>query len=84
MATLGNGGLRCVLCLGAGVAIGAAAVLLLSRNSGTVRKGVASMLSHSMDLKDKFREAAATAKENIEDLAAEARHESEKRRNAKA
>lgn len=82
MAT--TGWWKCGLCLVGGVAVGAAAVLLLSRNSGTVRKGVASMLSHSMDVKDKIKGAAAVAKENLEDIAAEARHESEKRRAAKS
>lgn len=75
---------RCGLCLGAGIAIGAAAAILLSRNSATIRKGMASMLSHTMDLKDKAKGVVSTAKENLDDIAAEAKQESAKRRSAKA
>lgn len=75
---------KCGLCLGAGIAIGAVAALLLSRNSATVRKGMASMLSHTMDLKEKAKGVMATAKENLDDIAAEAKQESSKRRSAKA
>ncbi|MDR1126375.1 MAG: hypothetical protein LBM64_10025 [Deltaproteobacteria bacterium] len=75
---------RCGLCLGAGIAIGAAAAILLSRNSATIRKGMASVLSHTMDLKDKAKGVVSTAKENLDDIAAEARQESASRRSAKA
>ena len=76
--------LKSGLFFGAGVALGAVAVLLLSRNSGSVRQGMASVLSHTMDLKDKAKTVMATAKENFEDIAAEARHESEQRRSSRS
>lgn len=80
--------LRCGLCFGAGALVGAAAVLILSKNSDTVRKGMTSVLSHSIELKDKVKDKTkdlvASAKESLEDLAAEAKHESEKRRKANA
>ena len=68
------------LALGAGVAIGAAGALLLSKNSGEVKKTLATLLSHGFDLKDKASSFMETAKENMEDLAAEARHASDERK----
>lgn len=68
------------LTLGAGVAIGAAAAVLLSRGNVDVKKSFATLLSHGMDLKDKAANLVETAKENMEDLAAEARHEKEQRK----
>lgn len=68
------------LTLGAGIAIGAAAAVLLSRGNVDVKKSFATLLSHGMDLKDKAAGMVETAKENMEDLAAEARHEKEQRK----
>lgn len=68
------------LTLGAGIAIGALGAVLLSRGSIDVKKGMATLLSHGMDLKDKAATLVETAKENIDDLAAEARHVSESRK----
>ena len=68
------------LALGAGVALGAAGALLLSKNSEEVKKTLATLLSHGMDFKDKAASFMETAKENMEDLAAEARQASEERK----
>ena len=68
------------LAVGAGVAIGAFAAVLLSRNSIDLKKSAATLLSHGMDLKDKAASFVETAKENIDDLAAEAKHEQEQRK----
>jgi hypothetical protein len=68
------------LALGAGVALGAVGAVLLSRGSIDLKKTCATLLSHGMDLKDKAATLVDTAKENIEDLAAEARHEQEVRK----
>ena len=68
------------LALGAGVAIGALGAMLLSRGSIDLKKGMATVLSHGMDLKDKAATLMETAKENLDDLAAEARHASEARK----
>ncbi len=67
------------LAVGAGVAIGALGAVLLSRGSIDLRKTAATILSHGMDLKEKAAEYMETAKENMEDIAAEARHEREQR-----
>ena len=73
------------LALGAGVLLGAVGVTLLSRgNGGDLKKTAATLLSHGMDLKDKAAEFVETAKENFDDLAAEARHEKEKRKAGEA
>ncbi len=68
------------LWLGAGILIGAAGAVLISRNGADLRKGCAKVFSHVTDLKDKAEEVIATAKENLEDIAAEARHESDLRK----
>lgn len=65
--------------LGAGIALGAVGAMLLSKNSNEVKKAFSTLLSHGMDLKDKAASAMDTAKENMEDMAAEARHASQKR-----
>ena len=68
------------LAVGAGVAVGALGVVLLSRGTVDLKKAAATLLSHGMDLKDKAATLVETAKENIDDLAAEARHEQEARK----
>lgn len=68
------------LAVGAGVAIGAVGAILLSRGTIDVKKTCATLLSHGMDLKDKAATLVETAKENMDDLAAEARHEREQRK----
>lgn len=72
------------LALGAGVALGAAGAVLLSRGKIDLKKTCASILSHGMDLKEQASSMMETARENIEDIAAEARHEQEKRKGNKA
>jgi hypothetical protein len=62
------------LALGAGVLVGAVAAVLLSRNNVDLKGAAASLISRGMDLKDKAAEIVETAKENMDDLAAEARH----------
>ncbi|MDR1359748.1 MAG: hypothetical protein LBJ82_02105 [Deltaproteobacteria bacterium] len=68
------------LVLGAGLAIGAAGALLLSRNPALVKKTLAAALSRGIDLKDKAAVFMETAKENMEDIAAEARHARDQRK----
>ncbi len=75
-----NGWLKCGLFLGAGIIVGAAGAILVSRNSAELRKGCARVFSHVVDLKDKAGETVATAKENLDDIMAEARHESDARK----
>lgn len=68
------------LAVGAGVAVGALGAILLSRGKIDLKKTAATLLSHGMDLKDKAATLAETAKENFEDLAAEAEHERKQRK----
>jgi nanoRNase/pAp phosphatase (c-di-AMP/oligoRNAs hydrolase) len=69
------------LAVGAGVAIGAIGAMMFSRGNVDLKKCASTLLSHGMDLKDKASEMMETAKENLDDLAAEARSEQSARRN---
>jgi gas vesicle protein len=79
---MGNDWWKYVLGIGIGVAVGAAGAMLLSRNPGAVKKACATLLSHAMEVKEKAATVMETAKENMDDLAAEARHDYEERKNA--
>jgi hypothetical protein len=68
------------LALGAGVLLGVAAATVFSRNNVAMKKTVASLLSHGLDIKEKAAGLMETARENIDDLAAEAKHEREQRK----
>ncbi|MDR0827705.1 MAG: hypothetical protein LBN33_07505 [Desulfovibrio sp.] len=68
------------LAAGLGAVVGAAAVVVLSRGDIDIKKTAAALLSHGLDAKDKAAAFVDTAKENIEDIAAEARHEQGKRK----
>ena len=68
------------LALGAGVALGAVGAAMLSRGKIDLRKTATTILSHGMDLKEQAATFMETAKENFEDIAAEARQEQEERR----
>lgn len=72
------------LALGAGVAIGATGAVLLSRGKIDLKKTAASILSHGMDLKEQAATMMETAKENFEDIAAEARNEQAHRQGKRA
>jgi hypothetical protein len=70
------------LAAGVGVVVGAIGITLLSRGGVDLKKAVATILSYGMDVKDKAAVAVDTAKENIDDIAAEARYEQEQRKAA--
>ena len=72
------------LAVGMGVAVGAAGAILFSRHSPDLKRAAADLLSRGMDLKDKAAEYMETAKENMEDIAAEARHAKERRKTEEA
>lgn len=72
------------LAAGAGVALGAVGAVLLSRGRVDLKKTAATILSHGMDLKDQASEFMENAKENLEDLAAEAKEEQNKRKEQNA
>lgn len=66
-----------------GIAAGIVGTTLVGRGKGgDLRKVCTLLLSHGMDMREKAVTLVETAKENIEDLAAEARHESEQRKQA--
>ena len=79
----GNSFIKYGLAVGAGVALGAAGAILLSRNAG-FKKGLSNMLSYGFDLKDKASTLVEVAKENVEDMTAEARHAHEQRKSGGA
>lgn len=71
------------LAVGAGVAVGALGVVLLSKHSAEVKKTLGTILSHGMDIKEKAETVMENAKENMEDIAAEARHARQQRKTGK-
>ena len=77
--TIGNNLWKYGLAVGAGVALGVAGAVLFSRHNVRLKQTVAGLLSHGMDWKDKAAEFVETAKENIDDIAAEAKHEQQRR-----
>ena len=68
------------LAVGVGVVVGAVGAALISRGGIDLKKAAADIMSRGMDLKDKAATVMDTAKENMEDIAAEARHEQARRK----
>ena len=67
------------LFLAAGVAIGALGAVALGKGKFSVRPAMADLLSRGMDLKVKTAAVLERAKENMDDLMAEAKHAKESR-----
>ena len=67
------------LFLAAGVAIGALGAVALGKGKLSIRPAMADLLSHGMDLKEKTAAVLERAKENIDDLMAEAKSAKETR-----
>ncbi|WP_300159347.1 hypothetical protein [Solidesulfovibrio sp.] len=63
----------------AGVAVGALGAVALGKGKFSVRPAMTDLLSHGMDLKEKTAAVLERAKENIDDLIAEAKHAKETR-----
>ncbi len=63
-----------------GVAVGAIGAVAVSRGKLDVRPFVTDILSRGMDVRDAVMAKAATIKEDMEDMAAEAREAQEQRR----
>jgi len=72
------------LFLAAGVALGALGAVALGKGKFSIRPAMADLLSHGMDLKEKTASVIERAKENIEDLMAEAKHAKETREDTTA
>lgn len=60
------------LYLAGGIALGVVAAALLGREKGRLRPAAADLLSRGLDVKDRALMMAETAKEQIEDIVAEA------------
>ncbi len=73
---------RCAIWFGAGAVVGAAAVLFASKNSEEAKRALTNAVSKGMDLKDKASTLIETAKESLDDIAAEAKHAKEQRKAA--
>ncbi len=79
-----NDGLRFGLYFLGGMVVGALGAVAVSRGKLDVRPVAADLLSRGIDVKDALMGKVDALKEGMEDLAAEARQASEKRREAKA
>jgi hypothetical protein len=74
-----NESLKNGLFLAAGVAIGALGAVALGKGKFSVRPAMTDLVSHGLDLKEKTAAVLERAKENIEDIMAEAKHAKETR-----
>lgn len=63
----------------AGVAVGALGAVALGKGKFSIRPAMTDLLSHGMGLKEKTAAVLERAKENIDDLLAEAKHVKESR-----
>ena len=79
-----NDGLRFGLYFLGGMVVGVLGAVAVSRGKLDVRPVAADLLSRGIDVKDAFMGKVDALKEGMEDLAAEARQASEKRKEAKA
>ena len=70
-----------LFCLG-GVAVGAIGAVAVSRGKLDVKPLAADLLSRGMDVKEALARKVAAVKEDMEDLAAEARAAQEQRKGA--
>ena len=74
-----NESLKNGLFLAAGVAIGALGAVALGKGKFSIRPAMTDLVSHGLDLKEKTAAVLERAKENIEDIMAEAKHAKETR-----
>ena len=78
-----NNALKYGLIFLGGVALGAIGAAAVSRGKLDLKPVAADLISRGMDMKDALMSKVEAVKEDMEDLAAEARHASEKRKAAK-
>ena len=74
-----NDALKNGLFLAAGVALGALGAVALGKGKFSIRPAMTDLVSHGLDLKEKTAAVLDRAKENIEDIMAEAKHAKETR-----
>ena len=78
-----NSGIKFGLIVLGGIALGALGAVALSRGKLNLKPVAADLISRGMDAKDALMSKVEAVKEDMEDLAAEARQASEKRKAAK-
>lgn len=78
-----NSGIKFGLFFLGGIALGALGAVALSRGKLNLKPVAAGLISRGMDAKDALMSKVEAVKEDMEDLAAEARQASEKRKAAK-
>ena len=78
-----NSGIKFGLFFLGGIALGALGAVALSRGKLNLKPVAADLISRGMDVKDALMSKVEAVKEDMEDLAAEARQASEKRKAAK-
>ena len=78
-----NSGIKFGLIFLGGIALGALGAVALSRGKLNLKPVAADLISRGMDAKDALMSKVEAVKEDMEDLAAEARQASEKRKAAK-
>ena len=78
-----NSGIKFGLFFLGGIALGALGAVALSKGKLNLKPVAADLISRGMDVKDALMSKVEAVKEDMEDLAAEARHASEKRKAAK-
>ena len=78
-----NSGIKFGLFFLGGIALGALGAVALSKGKLNPKPVAADLISRGMDVKDALMSKVEAVKEDMEDLAAEARQASEKRKAAK-
>ena len=78
-----NNGLKCGLWLLGGLIIGAVGVAVVSRSKVDFKPLATDLISRGIDVKDALLTKVEALKEDVEDLTAEARLASEKRKTGK-
>ena len=78
-----NSGIKFGLFFLGGIALGALGAVALSKGKLNLTPVAADLISRGMDVKDALMSKVEAVKEDMEDLAAEARQASEKRKAAK-
>jgi hypothetical protein len=71
------------LAFGVGVLVGAIGATVISSRPSYIKDGATTVLSHGLTAKRKLQSLAGAAKENLEDLVAEADQKVQDRQNAK-
>ncbi|MBO4368655.1 MAG: hypothetical protein J5803_00940 [Desulfovibrio sp.] len=77
-----NEGIKCGLCLLGGIALGALGAVAVSKGKLDLKPAASELLSRGIDVKDAILGKVEAWKEDMEDMAAEAKQKSDKRKAA--